>query len=96
MKIELKKIKFWHLAFVLLGVVAAFASTLPDGLEWSLKKLGIKWGETYFYHAPLADYTLPLKLPPVLNSLFVAVLGGLVVAALLYGVSIILTRRKNS
>ncbi len=64
------------LGLILLGLLAAVASPLPDGLEWAMEKLGLASAAADPVPAPLPGYEWPLRLPPSLQGLLTVVLGG--------------------
>ena len=64
------------LGLVILGLLAALASTRPDGLEWAMEQLGLASSGADPVPAPLPDYTWPGRLPPALQGLFTVLLGG--------------------
>jgi hypothetical protein len=67
------------LGLLLLGLLAAVASPLPDGLEWALEKLGLATAAADPVPAPLPGYEWPLRLPPAVQGLLTVLLGGGVV-----------------
>lgn len=69
---------------VILGLLAGFASSRPDGLEWAMEVLGIVPASGTTIAAPLADYTWPGRLPGWGHSLLSALAGGAVVGGLLW------------
>lgn len=64
------------LSLLLLGLLAAVASPLPDGLEWALEKLGLASAAADPVPAPVPGYEWPLRLPPAIQGLLTVVLGG--------------------
>ena len=67
------------LGLVLLALLAAVASPLPDGLEWAMEKLGLATAAADPVPAPLPGYEWPLRLPPAVQGLLTVLLGGGVV-----------------
>jgi hypothetical protein len=61
--------------FLIITVLTAFTSSLPDGLEWVLHRFGIEGEEAPFFEAPAADYTLHDGLPESINRVISAILG---------------------
>lgn len=78
-----KRIGFILAGLLLLGLLAALASQLPDGLEWTLARLGIAPGDGPAGAAPLAGYAWPWKMPGWLQNVLSAMAGGLAVWLLL-------------
>jgi hypothetical protein len=64
------------LGLLLLGLLAAVASPLPDGLEWAMEKLGLAASTPDPVPAPLPGYEWPLRLPPAVQGLLTVILGG--------------------
>jgi hypothetical protein len=76
------------LGLAVLGLLAAVASTRPDGLERVMETLGLASAANPI-PAPLPDYSWPGHLPPALQGLLTVLLGGGVIWLLLW----LLTRR---
>jgi len=89
---------WWRLGLALLLALALvpFASSLPDGLEWTAEKLGFGGAARAVYAAaPLPDYTVP----GLENELLVALVAAGVGMALVVGVLSLLkliARRSDS
>lgn len=64
------------LGLLLLGLLAAVASPLPDGLEWVMEKLGSAASAPDPVPAPLPGYEWPLRLPPAVQGLLTVIVGG--------------------
>lgn len=64
------------IGLILLGLLAAVASPLPDGLERVLTRLGHLTTGHDPVPAPLPGYEWPLRLPPVVQGLLTVLLGG--------------------
>lgn len=93
------KTSFWFQKRVVILVVllifvllTAFSSTLPDGLEWTAKKLGFLQKEKPAMAAPLNDYSVSNSFSSQTNQIISAILGMLIVAG---GVALIMTWSKK-
>lgn len=81
---------FALLAVLLAGSAMWIASGLPDGLEWSLAKMGAPESLT-------ESAALPTSVMPDYDSVFAGLIGGVIVLAVLWGVlSVIFMRRRSS
>jgi cobalt/nickel transport protein len=69
------------------------ASSNPDGLERSAEQIGIT-EESGSYHAPLADYTVPIFGNGPYSGIVALIIGFLIVLGLGYVIALILKRRK--
>ena len=66
------------LGLAAIGLVATWASELPDGLEWALERLGLGGEAAPVFQSPLPDYRWG-GWPPALEAVLSAVAGGLLV-----------------
>lgn len=82
---ELRRTFVWGLFFISVGIVvllAPFASSLPDGLEWILEHTGLS-AMIREASGPLTDYKLPwANLPSWLQTIVAGLLGIGVILAL--------------
>ena len=93
---------FWWIAgaavLVVAVVLSAFASSLPDGLEWTAHSLGFDRAATDGAAAglPTADYGIAGVDDPVLSNGLAGLLGVVVVAAASLGLVRLLRGRRAS
>lgn len=85
------------LALILAGFISQFASTKPDGLEWSLLNMSesfVEQTQGYFYNLSeiIQAKTAILSQIPAIPA---NILGLLAVAAVMYAACIILTNKKS-
>ena len=69
-------------AILIALVLSPFASGFPDGLESVAGKLGFLHASAPAFVGPLADYSLPVQLPPALSTSLAGLAGVLAVFAL--------------
>lgn len=77
-------------ALVLGAALSPLASSLPDGLEWTLARLGVEPAEDAAGGkpaAPMADYAVPGVRSPYLGRALAGLVGVLVVFCAGYGVA---------
>ncbi len=85
------------LALILAGFISQFASTKPDGLEWSLLNMSesfVEQTQGYFYNLSeiiQAKTAILAQIPAIPAN----ILGLLAVAAVMYAACIILTNKKS-
>ncbi|GAB4366211.1 MAG: hypothetical protein Kow0042_05920 [Calditrichia bacterium] len=70
--------------FLLLLFIATFSSNLPDGLEWTVKKLGLEGSEKTVLPAPLADYNVSEEYSPSVNRILTALIGMALLALIIF------------
>jgi hypothetical protein len=81
------------LIFLVRGIV--FSSSLPDGLETVAYKLHFISAEKAANWSLLGDYQFSDKLPPVVNHILSAVVGGTVLIFLSIGIVKLMNRKTN-
>jgi hypothetical protein len=72
------------LSFLALLLLTVVSSALPDGLEWAAEKLGFLGRERTILTTPLADYSLSVHLPPLINKIISGLLGAGLVFGIIY------------
>ncbi len=82
--------------FLVVIALTIFSSSLPDGLEWTARHLGISHKEQPLHQAPLADYMLSRRLSPGLNQIFSGLIGAAVVFLLVSGIFYFRKRRLRT
>ena len=86
-------------ALVLGALLSPLASSLPDGLEWALGRLGVESADDApggSLAAPMAEYAVPGVRSAYLGKALAGLVGVLVVFGVGYGVACALRRKTRA
>jgi len=86
-------------ALVLGAVLSPLASSLPDGLEWALERLGAQLAEQRppgNFAAPIAEYSLPGVRSSYLGGALAGLVGVLIVFGAGYWVASLLASKRRA
>ena len=79
----------------LAGVVSAFSSTAPDGLEKAVQQLGIKESsESVWTQSPMPDYSVPAVENQSLSTSLSGLAGTVLVFVLGYGLALFVRKKE--
>ncbi len=92
------KLAGWLLAisFLIISILAPFASPFPDGLESVAKKLNFeKYAKDFPLKVPFPDYSLPVFGNKFLSTVISGTAGVLIVLILATGIGYLIVRTKK-
>jgi len=98
--LPLRKIQFFQILILLLalGVIAAYSSSKPDGLEKILQIFDLEKAFNLDHNIPFADYVISPGFPEILNQFLSALLGMSIIMVLvffIYKISSVVNKRNR-